>query len=252
MPSIRPLRTTTPAYRYRSEHIRGDFATITQEFGPTCNPQSGFDRARQPPRRARVLHIGSGSACAARLHPVFRTPTWSEIRVDVDVAVNPDIVASIVDLRAAVSDGSCDAVWASHVIEHVDTHDVQRALAEIHRVLHPAGFALLRCPDIEQVAQFVLDGRLGDVIYQSAAGPITPLDMIFGHSASIMESKEAMRHRTAFTEKRLADALLQAGFSEVRTLRTAQYEIWAAAFREKAMVDPCLEMLAECGTELRR
>jgi ubiquinone/menaquinone biosynthesis C-methylase UbiE len=189
---------------------------------------------------------------SGRLHSVFRQPQWREIRVDIDEDAKPDIVASIVDLASSIGDGSCDAVWASHVIEHVDTHAVPRALSEVHRVLSPRGFAVVRCPDIEQVARFIVEGRLTDAVYQSPVGPITPLDMIYGHSSSIARGRTAMRHCTAFTAASLASALLTAGFSEVRTMQTEHYEIWAVAFREKADIDGCIDSLAQAGTVFRQ
>ncbi|HEY6867407.1 MAG TPA: class I SAM-dependent methyltransferase [Candidatus Eisenbacteria bacterium] len=47
-------------------------------------------------------------------------------------------------LRLPCRDGAFDAVLCSHVLEHVA--DVRRALAEIHRVLAPGGWAILQSP----------------------------------------------------------------------------------------------------------
>jgi hypothetical protein len=160
-------------------------------------------------------------------------------------------VTSIVDMKPFVANASCEAIWASHVLEHLSRQQVPRALSEFRRVLAPTGFALIRSPDVETVAQFILDGRIADVIYTSAAGPITPLDMLYGHDASIARGNQSMRHGTAFTESLLGQDLLRAGFSEVRTTRTTTYEVWAAAFMEEANVDGLLNRLAQSGIDLR-
>jgi SAM-dependent methyltransferase len=200
---------------------------------------------------ARVLHVGSGAKSSNRLHAMFRQDSWVEIRCDIDEAHQPDLVVSICDMRSAVEDGSCDAIWASHVLEHLPRHDVHRALGEFARVLVPGGFALIRCPDLETVAQLIIDGRVDDTIYVSHAGPITVLDMLYGHGASIKQGDEAMRHGTAFTENLLAKDILKAGFREVRTFRKDTYEVWAIAFKEEAVIDEILSTLAKSGSDFR-
>ena len=55
------------------------------------------------------------------------------------------------------------------------------ALAEFHRVLKLDGFVLLTCPDLQSVCALVANDQLTDTAYQSGMGPITPLDMLYGH-----------------------------------------------------------------------
>ena len=143
-----------------------------------------------------------------KLHSVFRGPYWKEIRVDIDPAVKPDIQASITDLRQHVTDASIDAVWSSHNIEHLYDHEVVPALREFVRVLRPAGFALITCPDLQAIAKLIAAG-VDRVAYQSPAGPVTPLDMLFGLRRAIERGNLFMCHRTGFTEERLGNVLLR-------------------------------------------
>jgi hypothetical protein len=62
------------------------------------------------------------------------------------------------------------------------------------------------------------EDRLEASAYISQSGPITPLDMIFGHTASLARGNEFMAHRTGFTARSLHKLLIEAGFVEV-TLR---------------------------------
>lgn len=251
-----------------------------QGIPPTQTPDSGFSaqpivRAQRPQGRStgsvlasknhilrrkqrssqaaemRVLHVGCGSNTSIRLHPIFQLPQWSEVRVDIDESTRPDIIGSLVELEPWVENESCDAIWASHVLEHLSRHELPKALNEFRRVLVPTGFALVRVPDIETVAQYILDGRICDVIYTSPAGPITPLDMLYGHGASIERGHHAMRHGTAFTQDLLAQVLLDAGFVEVRTSRTETHEVWALALMPASEVDGILCDLASTGLNLR-
>lgn len=223
---------------------------LKSELNAKRGPMAGSPRVNSD-GIPNILHVGCGLRSPARLHEFFRRSAWNEIRCDIDPANQPEIVASITNMRDSVDDASCDAIWASHILEHLARHEVPMALTEFVRVLTPSGFALARSPDIEAVAQFILDGRVNEVIYTSSAGPITPLDMIYGHGAAIAQQRAAMRHGTAFTQELLGSDLLNAGFSEVRTTRTQTYEVWAVAFMPEADVEATLEGLAQSGINFR-
>ena len=136
-----------------------------------------------------VLNVGCGYPLRQKLHRHFHGPGWREIRLDLDPAVQPDIVCSITDM-GPVADNSVDAVWSSHNLEHLARHEVPLALAEFIRVLKPQGLLLLTLPDLQQVARLVAEDRLEDSAYLSQSGPITALDMIFGHTASLARGNQ--------------------------------------------------------------
>ena len=173
-----------------------------------------------------VLNIGSGPPRPEKLHPAFRDAGWREVRLVIDPAVKPDIVGSMTEMGASVGDQSVDAIWSSHNIEHLGAHEVPLALAEFRRVLRDDGFALITCPDLEAVAALVLERGLDAVAYVSPAGPVTPLDMLFGHGASIAAGHGFMAHRTGFTLELLARLVLEAGFAEVRIVK-GRLDLWA-------------------------
>lgn len=175
-----------------------------------------------------VLHVGCGNANPERLPECFRTGDWQEIRLDIDPKVNPHIVASLTDM-SVVPTRSVDAVWSSHNLEHLENFEIPKALAEIRRVLKDGGFALITLPDLAIVARLIAQGKGDDVLYTSPAGPITPLDMLFGHQASIARGNRYMAHRTGFTADRLRSKLADAGFREVRVLPGRSYDLWAVA-----------------------
>jgi len=175
-----------------------------------------------------VLNVGSGFYAPEKLHSAFRNSGWKEVRYDIDTLVKPDIVGSIVDMAAVVSE-SCDAIWCSHNLEHLHTYEVPKALSEFRRVLNPGGFALITTPDLEGIAELVVAGRLEDAAYQSPAGPITALDMLFGLSSAIANGNHFMAHNTAFTADRLGRLLIDAGFAEAFAKRGPAYDVWALA-----------------------
>ncbi len=196
-----------------------------------------------------VLNVGSGPANPLKLHAAFRREGWREVRLDIDPAVNPDILGSTADMRGFLADGSVDAVWSSHNIEHLAAHEVPGALAEMVRVLKDGGFALITCPDVEAVAAMIVEKGLDAIAYQSPAGPVTPLDMLWGHGASVAAGHAHMAHRTGFTVQRLARLALAAGFAEVR-LAKGVLDLWALCLKpgcDPAALAPLFENTAQAS-----
>lgn len=190
------------------------------------------------------LHVGCGQKGKAATTKGFNTDAWDELRVDINPAARPDIVADMTDM-SAVASASVDAVFSSHNIEHVYPHQVPTVLGEFRRVLKPDGYAVVTCPDLQVVAAVVAEGRLHEPLYVSRAGPITAMDMIYGHQAALAAGELHMAHRCGFTLQSLFDALIAAGFAKVQaSRRRPAAELWAIAARS-AIADADLAALAE-------
>jgi SAM-dependent methyltransferase len=173
------------------------------------------------------LNVGCGPRGASTLPACFNT--WEQVRVDVDAAVQPDILADLTDL-SAIPDGSADAVWAAHCIEHLYQHEVERALREFRRVLREDGFVCVIVPDLQAVAQYVVADRLHEPIYKSPAGPVTAHDIFFGFGAAIAAGHTAMAHRCGFTPGALQRSFQGLPFGEVLLRRrSAALELVAVA-----------------------
>ncbi len=136
----------------------------------------------------------------------FNTPDWTELRLDIDASVAPDIIGTMTDM-SAVANASVDAIFSSHNIEHLYAHEVPVALAEFLRVLKPDGFLVVTCPDLQEVCRLVAEDKLLEPAYTSPAGPITPLDILYGHRPPMAAGNLYMAHRCGFTEKVLTGTL---------------------------------------------
>jgi predicted SAM-dependent methyltransferase len=176
------------------------------------------------------LHVGCGGKRKDQTTRGFNTPQWRELRLDIDAAVQPDIVGTMLDM-AALADASVDALFSSHNIEHLYPHEVPLALKEFLRVLKPEGFAVLTCPDLQSACALIAEDRLTEPAYSSPAGPIAPLDILYGHRASLAQGNLYMAHRCGFTQKVLMATLQAAGFAAVAGARRAHpfYDLWAVA-----------------------
>ncbi|MEM9169539.1 MAG: methyltransferase domain-containing protein [Pseudomonadota bacterium] len=188
------------------------------------------DRA---PDERRVLHVGCGKKRQDGMPGAFANPdAWREVRLDIDEACEPDIVANLTDL-SAVADGAVDAVFSSHNIEHLFAHEVPTALKEFIRVLDPeTGYAVITCPDLQSLGEALASGGVNDALYTSPAGPIAPLDILYGHRASVARGSAFMAHKTGFTAQLLVDLMRACGFAGAIALRHPRtYALWAVGFR---------------------
>jgi predicted SAM-dependent methyltransferase len=180
------------------------------------------------------LHVGCGPKRKDRTTTGFAN--WNELRFDIDESVQPDLVGSVTDM-SSVSSESVDAVFSSHNIEHLYPHEVPVALSEFLRVLKPDGFAVITCPDLQAVCALVAEDKLTDPAYSSPAGPIAPLDILYGHRISMARGNVYMAHRCGFTEKVLSGTLQASGFKSIASIKRGppHFDLWALA--SKAVVN---------------
>jgi SAM-dependent methyltransferase len=192
--------------------------------------------------RQIVLHAGCGSNRREQLPAGFQSPAWRELRYDINPATAPDIVGSITDM-SAVASGSVDALYNSHVIEHLYPHEVPIALGEFRRVLKPDGFVVLTCPDLQSVGELMAAGKLLEPAYMSPSGPIAAIDILYGHRPSLAAGNLFMAHRTGFTAASITQYFDAAGFPRTLTARTATFDLWAIVPRQ-AVADEEFHRLA--------
>jgi hypothetical protein len=190
-----------------------------------------------------LLHIGCGPKRKDKTTRGFNTEAWSEIRLDIDPSVLPDVTGTMTDM-SAVASGSVDAIFSSHNIEHLYPHEVPQALDEFLRVLSGEGFAVITCPDLQSVCALVAQDQLTEPAYTAPAGPITALDILYGYRPPMASGNLYMAHRCGFTQRVLIGTLRSAGFQSVASMargRAPFFDLWALASKsprsEEAMRD---------------
>ena len=118
------------------------------------------------------------------------------------------------------------------------------ALAEFRRVLNVDGFAVITCPDLQSVAALVAQDKLTEPAYVSPAGPIAPLDILYGLRTAMAAGNLYMAHRCGFTMRVLMGTLQAAGFQRVAgKQRTQTFDLWALATKS-TMEDSRLREMA--------
>ena len=177
------------------------------------------------------LHVGCGpqnqSSCLG-----FNYDNWKEIRFDIDKKVKPDIEGTLTDMKL-VETGSVDAVYSSHNIEHIYPHEVPIALREFYRVLKEDGMVVITCPDLQSVCKAVVQDKLLEPLYESDIGPISPIDILYGHRGFIAQGNEYMAHKGGFTYSVLDRAFYEAGFKiRYGGRRPAAWDLFIVAFKQ--------------------
>jgi len=178
-----------------------------------------------------LLHVGCSSQNKSALKG-FDSDDWREIRFDIDPSVYPDIEGTLTDMDA-VDTGSVDAIYSSHNIEHVFPHEVHTVLLEFHRVLKDDGIVVLTCPDLVSVCQAVANDKLMETLYESPAGPIAPIDILYGYREAVAKGKIYMAHKTGFTYTTLQEAFFKAGFKfNFGAARPENFDLWIVSFKQ--------------------
>ncbi len=103
--------------------------------------------------------------------------------------------------RLPFADGSVEAVFSSHVFEHLFADEVERLTRELHRVLQPGGICRVVVPDLEKI-----------VAMYDPACPAPFLNAIYeiGRRSDVKNA-----HHTGFTGTSISALFLGAGFGAV-------------------------------------
>lgn len=161
-----------------------------------------------------LLHVG----CARDPLPDWLNG-FDETRLDIDESVNPDIVASMLNLGEI---GTYDAVLCRHALEHLYPHEVEIAISEFHRVLKHGGHLIVFVPDLQDVQ------ATEKVLFESPSGPIAGIDLIYGFREAT-KTNPYMQHKTGFVSETLHKAL--SSFLKVETKRIGNYDLMGAAVK---------------------
>ena len=162
----------------------------------------------------KFLHLGPGDADKSKTTKVFSTDEWKEVRLDINKNANPDILGSMTDL-SMIKDEEYHGIFSSHNLEHIYAHEVDSTVKEFLRVLRPDGEIMIIVPDLMIVAQAIVDGKYLEPLYDSPAGPISPIDILYGHRASIASGNEYMAHKVGYTMEVLVGILKGVGFGTI-------------------------------------
>lgn len=175
------------------------------------------------------LHAACGNHAKSRTTREFDSPDWKEVRMDASPDAEPDVLSSLLDM-SALGDASFDAVFTAHSLERLYAHEVLSALRNILRVLVPGGYLVVTCADIQAACALAAEDKLLEPAYEAPAGPIAPMDILYGFRPALAAGLTQYACKCGFTSRALVGTLSQAGFTAVWTARnTDTFSIAAIA-----------------------
>jgi predicted SAM-dependent methyltransferase len=128
--------------------------------------------------------------------------------LNIQAGPDVDFVGSATEL-GQFADGSVQAVYASHVLEHLGyKEELPRALTEFHRVLEADGKAMISVPDFETLCRLFLDPR------HTLMERYSVMRMAFGG-----QTDEYDFHYIGLSYEILSKYLFDAGFTRVERVK---------------------------------
>lgn len=170
-----------------------------------------------------ALNVGCGNSSKENTHDLIKGPEWQHTRIDIDPSVHPDVIDDIRYLTK-VQDASADAIFSSHNLEHLHEYDAQAAMRTFYRKLRSGGLCIITVPDLAAACRHIADGSTG-VLYESPAGPVRAIDMLFGYTA-YSYGNEYQYHRFGYTKESLFELITNTGFVNVKTDIDGALNVW--------------------------
>lgn len=165
----------------------------------------------------RLLNVGGGSKAT----PIpARYEGWTHDLLDIAEGPDVDIVCDARTMCFNLNPEQYDVVYCAHNLEHYHAHEVDLVLQGMRFALKAGGEVHIIVPNIGQLIHHMVEGGfdLEDPIYESPAGPITPLDVFYGYGPEVESGNPFYAHKTGFTARRLHGVLEAAGFRDVKVV----------------------------------
>jgi SAM-dependent methyltransferase len=154
-----------------------------------------------PTTDATVLNVGFGGLHIKEMPHTEIFADMREITLDIDNKFNPDIMADITNI-SHIPNNYINCVYTSHMIEHIDYFKVPLVLRELLRICKPEGFVRIITPNLQTIGEYITKGDLLTPVYDSDGGPISAIDIIYGHRHSVHRHRvDFMIHRTGFSKQ---------------------------------------------------
>lgn len=180
------------------------------DWRPLWDKYSQSDEIKIDKTQNTVLNVGAGKSTIDNSIFVDGLTDLKEYRLDIDKKNNPDICLDVNDLTA-IEDDSFNAVYCSHMVEHLDFFKVIPTIKNFLRITKASGEVRIIVPNLKSIAYEIYSGNLLNPVYDSPGGPISPVDILYGHRASVIRGSEFMRHKTGFTKESFEQMLAEAG-----------------------------------------
>jgi predicted SAM-dependent methyltransferase len=113
-----------------------------------------------------------------------------------------------------LDDGSAEVVYTSHMVEHLDPHEVKHFLGEVRRVLRPGGVLRVAVPDLARlVANYAQNGDANRLVADTLLAHRRPRGWRQTARFLLLGNRD---HHWMYDGRSLAALLSENGFSSAR------------------------------------
>lgn len=122
--------------------------------------------------------------------------------------------------KIPLQNGCADAVYSSHMLEHLDRREASVFLLEVYRVLAKGGVLRLAVPDLNQLAAAYREHRNADAFMEA-------LQVTQDRPKNLLQRVKflwigARNHQWMYDGESLKKLLIQQGFVDVRVLKAGE------------------------------
>jgi SAM-dependent methyltransferase len=119
-------------------------------------------------------------------------------------------------LSLPLADGSAEAIYSSHMVEHLDRDEARAFLAECRRVLKPGGFVRLAVPDLRKIVEDYLASEDADeMMVRTHLGRMRPRGLRGRARALVVGERN---HMWMYDGPSLVRLVASAGFDDATTM----------------------------------
>ncbi len=137
--------------------------------------------------------------------------TWTLSDID---PRHPNIVK--VDARSIQFTG-LEAIYASHIVEHISIEEVSKMLKHWYDVLAPGGKVIINVPDMEWLAREIITVERGEEASSEYFNTVDKLMyVIYGPGEGFDQ------HKSGFTKGTLYQKLQEAGFKDIDIIQEVE------------------------------
>ncbi len=141
--------------------------------------------------------------------------------------------------------GTCSAIYASHVLEHLELQDFQRALANTYKLLESGGLFRLVVPDLQVLAKRYVDSQepLAAVQFmkETSLGIESRSRSLAGSFRSWLGNSS---HLWMWDFQSLSEELRAVGFVDIRRCNCGDEPVFAPAEDPNRFID---SIAVQCG-----
>ena len=161
------------------------------------------------------LYIGTGDGEIDPYHYKWIDDTWTKV----DKFIEGPGIVKMDAVNLEFDDDSIEAIYASHLVEHIPHPDVPKMFSNWHRVLQSSGWAHINVPDMEWIAEHITKLCAGDT---SGMTHYKTVDELINKVIYGTQHHPGEVHHSGYTSVTLHDALQRAGFVDIGVERVVE------------------------------